>query len=85
MVADHLEPGQLLLGEFRMRTGVARHDPALEIFPHGVVERREAGVEPARAADDVIQKFDIDGFRSFAELSSDVQVRCAWSMRTRFP
>jgi len=51
VVADHLEPGELGVGEFWIGAGVVGHDPILEIFAHGVIERRQVGVYAAGPAE----------------------------------
>src|SRR5438105_1573092 len=52
VVADHLEPGHLGFGKFRVRAGVVGHDPVLEILADGVVEGGELRVEAAGATDE---------------------------------
>ena len=52
MVADHLEPCHLGFVEFFTGSGVAGHDPVLEIPADGIVEGGEVGIDAARPADE---------------------------------
>src|SRR5258706_13843725 len=52
MVADHLKPSYLGIGELEVGTGMLGHNPVLEIFANGVVESSEFGIDAAGAANE---------------------------------